>query len=123
MPTSMLPRSGGVVLMTLLGVAGLGLGTAFTGMLSHLTSSVTGEHAAALSGLFNTTTRAGGVVGTAAFGTAYLALVHEPGQAVHGFALVNLALAVTALAAAALAALSVRRRPAGAGGPGQPLPL
>jgi hypothetical protein len=25
--------------MTLLGVAGLGLGTAFTGMLSHLTSS------------------------------------------------------------------------------------
>jgi MFS family permease len=100
----------GALLMTLLGVAGLGLGTAFTGMLSHLTSSVTDEQAADLSGLFNTTTRAGGVIGTAAFGTAYLALVHDPGQAVRGFATLNLALAVTALAAAALAALSVRRR-------------
>jgi MFS family permease len=98
----------GVLLMTLLGLAGLGLGTGFTGMLSHLTSSVTGEHAADLSGLFNTITRAGGVIGTAAFGTAYLALVRHPGQAVHGFAVVNLAMAVSALAAAGLAGLSVR---------------
>jgi MFS family permease len=96
--------------MTLLGVAGLGLGTAFTGMLSHLTSTVSGEHAAALSGLFNTATRAGGVIGTAAFGTLYLALVHHPRQAVHGFAVLNLALAATALAAAAMAAVLVRRR-------------
>ena len=96
--------------MTLLGVAGLGLGIAFTGMLSHLTSSVSGEHAAALSGLFNTAARAGGVIGTAAFGTVYLALVHHAGQAVHGFAVLNLALAATALAAAAMAAVSVRRR-------------
>jgi MFS family permease len=102
----------GALLMTLLGVAGLGLGTTFTGMLSHLTSSVTGEHAASLSGLFNTTTRAGGVLGTAAFGTAYLTLAPNPGQAVHGFATVNLALAVTALAAATLAGLSIRHRPA-----------
>jgi MFS family permease len=100
----------GALLMTLLGVAGLGLGTAFTGMLSHLTSSVPAEQAAGLSGLFNTTTRVGGVIGTAAFGTLYLALVHDRGSpAVHGFALVNLALAVTALAAAAMAVLSVRR--------------
>jgi MFS family permease len=104
-------NTGGPLLMTLLGVAGLGLGIAFTGMLSHLTSSVTTEHAAAISGLFNTTTRAGGVIGTAAFGTAYLALVHRPSQAVHGFAVLSLALAVTALAAAAMAALSVRHRP------------
>ena len=102
--------TGGVTLMTLLGVAGLGLGIAFTGMLSHLTSSVSGEHAAALSGLFNTAARAGGVIGTAAFGTVYLALVHHAGQAVHGFAVLNLALAATALAAAAMAAVSVRRR-------------
>src|SRR5215472_10126866 len=88
----------GVLLMTLLGVAGLGLGTAFTGMLSHLTSSVTGEHAAGLSGLFNTAARAGGVIGTAAFGTIYLTLAHHAGQAVHGFAVLNLALAATALA-------------------------
>ena len=99
----------GVTLMTLLGVAGLGLGTAFTGMLSHLTSSVSGEHAAALSGLFNTATRAGGVIGTAAFGTVYLALVHHPAQAVHGFAVLNLILAATALAATAMALVSVRR--------------
>jgi MFS family permease len=102
--------TGGVTLMTLLGVAGLGLGTAFAGMLSHLTSSVSGEHAAALSGLFNTAARAGGVIGTAAFGTIYLALVHHAGQAVHGFAVLNLALAATALAATAMAVVSVRRR-------------
>jgi MFS family permease len=102
--------TGGGRLMILLGVAGFGLGTAFAGMLSHLTSSVTSEHAAAISGLFNTSTRAGGVVGTAAFGTVYLALVHDPGQAAtHGFATVNLALAITALAAAAMAWLSIRR--------------
>lgn len=100
----------GVTLMAVLGVAGLGLGIAFTGMLSHLTGSVSGEHAAALSGLFPTATRAGGVIGTAAFGTVYLALVHHPGQAVDGFAVLNIALAVTAVAAAAMAVVSVRRR-------------
>jgi MFS family permease len=107
-------NTSGIVLMTLLGVAGLGLGTAFTSMLSHLTSSVSGDHAgahaAALSGLFGTATRAGGVIGTAAFGTLYLALVHHPGQAVHGFAVLNLALAATALVATAMATVSVRRR-------------
>ena len=97
--------------MVLLGVAGLGLGTGFTGMLGHLTGSVTGEHAADISGLFNTITRAGGVIGTAVFGSLYLALAHDPGeQAIHGFAVVNLALAVTALAAAALAGLAIRSR-------------
>ena len=97
--------------MTLLGVSGLGLGTGFTGMLSHLTGAVTDEHAADISGLFNTITRAGGVIGTAVFGTAYLALVSGPGQqAVHGFAVVNLAMAVTALAAAAMAGLAIRPR-------------
>ncbi|MGE5137015.1 MAG: MFS transporter [Gemmatimonadota bacterium] len=103
----------GPLLMTLLGVAGLGLGTTFTGMLSHLTSSVTGEHAASISGLFNTTTRAGGVIGTAAFGTLYLALAAGPGQAVRGFATVTLALAVTALAGGGLAGLSIRSRECG----------
>ncbi len=102
----------GTLLMALLGVAGLGLGTGFTGVLSHLTGSVTGEHAADISGLFNTITRAGGVIGTAVFGTLYLALARHPGaqQAVHGFAVVNLALAVTALAAAAMAGLAIRCR-------------
>jgi MFS family permease len=107
-------QTSGVLLMTLLGVAGLGLGTGFTGMLSHLTSSVTAGQAADLSGLFNTTTRVGGVVGTAAFGAAYLTLVPGHGSAVHSFALINLALAAAALASAVLAGLSVaRRHPAG----------
>jgi predicted MFS family arabinose efflux permease len=102
----------GTLLMILLGVAGLGLGIGFTGVLSHLTGSVSGEHAADISGLFNTITRAGGVIGTAVFGTLYFALARYPGRApaIHGFALVNLALAVTALAAAALAALAIRYR-------------
>jgi MFS family permease len=101
----------GALLMTLLGVAGLGLGTGFTGMLSHLTNSVTDSHAADVSGLFNTASRGGGVIGTAAFGTCYLALVHggaHAGQAAHGFAVLNLALAGTALAAAAMAGIAVR---------------
>jgi MFS family permease len=102
-------NTNGALLMTCLGVAGLGLGAGFTGMLGHLTASVTGEHAADVSGLFNTATRVGGVIGTAAFGSLYLALAHHPAQAVHGFAVVNLALAGTALAAAAMAAVSVRR--------------
>lgn len=101
--------TGTMPLMVMLGVAGLGLGTMFTGTLTHLTNSVTGEHAAAISGLFNTATRAGGVMGTAVFGTAYLVLVPDRGHAVHGFATVSLAMAVTALVAAALAGLSVRR--------------
>jgi len=80
-------------------------------LLGHLTDSVPPGHAAGLSGLFNTATRAGGVVGTAAFGSVYLALDHEPGaQAVRSFAAVNLALALTALASALLAALAIRGR-------------
>ena len=63
----------GALLMTLLGAGGLGLGTEFTGMLSHLTGSVASEHAADVGGLFNTAIRGGGVIGTAAFGTLYLA--------------------------------------------------
>jgi hypothetical protein len=105
----------GALLMTLLGVSGLGLGTGFTGMLGHLTSSVTARQAADVSGLFNTATRAGGVVGTAAFGSLYLALVpagaHSPATATHGFALLNLALAGAAMAAAIMAGIAVRTPP------------
>jgi MFS family permease len=105
-------NTSGTALMALLGVAGLGLGATFAGMLSQLTGAVTSAHAADISGLFNTTTRLGGVIGTAAAGTAYLTLVHRPGQAAGGFALLCTALAVTAGAAAVMAALSIRRRPA-----------
>jgi predicted MFS family arabinose efflux permease len=101
----------GALLMTLLGVSGLGLGAGFTGTLGHLTSSVTTRQAADISGLFNTATRAGGVVGTAAFGSLYLALVpagaHSPVTATHGFALLNLALAGAAATAAIMAWIAV----------------
>jgi hypothetical protein len=56
----------GALLMTLLAVGGLGLGAMFTGMLTHLTGAADHDGAAGISGLFNTTTRAGGVLGTAA---------------------------------------------------------
>jgi MFS family permease len=99
--------TGGALLVCLLTVAGLGLGTGFAGMLRHLVSAVGPDQAQAadISGMYNTVTRVGGVIGTAAFGTAYLALARNP---VHGFAMLNLALAATALAAA-MAGLSVRR--------------
>jgi hypothetical protein len=100
----------GALLMTLLGVSGLGLGTGFTGMLGHLTSSVTTEHAADVSGLFNTATRGGGVVGTAVFGSLYLALVPVGSGTAHatrGFGELNLALAVTALVADVMAVVAV----------------
>jgi hypothetical protein len=102
--------TGTLPLVTLLGVAGLGLGTTFTATLSHLTSAAPAGHAADISGLFNTTSRVGGVIGTAAFGSVYLALVHGPRQAVHGFGALNLILAATAVAAAVFAALAVRRQ-------------
>lgn len=76
--------------------------------------SVGAEHAADISGLFNTATRSGGVIGTAACGTLYFALADGStpltARATHDFALVNLALACAALASAAMAAASVRRR-------------
>jgi hypothetical protein len=78
-----------------------------SGVLSHLTA-VDARYAADISGLFNTTMRAGGVVGVAIFGTVYLGLVPAPGRiAIHGFAVVTLALAATALAAAVAARVPV----------------
>jgi hypothetical protein len=91
------------------GPACLGERVSRSGSPGRLTGQVTGEHAASISGLFNTTTRVGGVIGTATFGTVYLALAPTPGRAVHSFAALNLMLAATALGAGGLAALSIRR--------------
>lgn len=98
----------GVLLICLLGVAGLGLGTSFAGMLGHLAAVAGTERAADISGLINTGTRVGGVIGTAVFGAAYLAMAHHP---VHGFAILNIALAATAFAAAVMAAAAIAARP------------
>lgn len=79
-----------------------------------MTGLVSGADAAAISGLFNINTRAGRVAGTAVFGGFYLAVVRGPGQVIHGFDTVSLAMAVTALAAAVMGGLSIRQqRPSG----------
>lgn len=91
----------GALLMALLGVSGLGFGAAFSGVLGHLTRTAPSRYAADVSGLFNTLSRLGGVVGVAVFGTAYLSFAPSP--PVHGFAAVTVGFAATALGAAALA--------------------
>jgi MFS family permease len=103
-------NTSGVLLMSLLGVGGLGFGAAFSGVLAHLTGAVSSRHAPDMSGLFNTTIRLGGVIGVAVFGSAYLAMAPQPGPqaAIHGFAVIAFAFAATALAGAVAAYLSTR---------------
>ncbi|MGH3375650.1 MAG: MFS transporter [Actinoallomurus sp.] len=99
------------LLIVLLGIGGLGYGTAFSGTLTHITNSVTGEYAAEVSGLFNTTIQVGGSLGVAAFGTVYLDLAPGSGRgaAIPAFTALTGALAVTALVAAGLAQAAIRR--------------
>ncbi len=96
--------------MALLGVGGLGNGIWFSGMVAHLTGAVTDRYASDMSGLINTISRVGGVIGVAIFGTAFLGLVPRPDRhtAIHGFAIINIALTATALVAAMFAYLSIR---------------
>lgn len=103
----LLDRLPGWWLMVLLGVGGLGLGTAFTAMMGHLTSHVPPERAADLSGLLPTTAQLSGVLGVATFGTGYLAIAGASPR--EGF------IAVTAVFAgvAGMAALLARRALAG----------
>jgi len=96
-----------VVLVAMLGVGGLGFGAVFSGNLAQLTGAVGARHAPDLSGLFNTASRVGGVVGVATFGTLYLSLA--PRGAVHAFTITALALAATGLAAGAAAGLAAHR--------------
>jgi MFS family permease len=96
-----------VVLVAMLGVGGLGFGAVFSGSLAQLTGAVGARHAPDISGLFNTASRVGGVVGVAAFGTLYLSLA--PRGAVHAFTITALALAATVLAAGAAAGLAAHR--------------
>jgi MFS family permease len=99
-----------VLLVVLLGLGGLGYGSAFSGTLTHLTATVPPQYAADLSGLFNTTLQVGGTLGVAVFGTLYLDFAPKPGHdlGVHAFGLLTTVLAFTVLAAAVLAALALR---------------
>ena len=98
------PARGGL-LAGLLGLCGLGYGLAYSALVLQLTRAVAVTHAADLSGLIQTASRIGGVVGVAAFGAGYLALAPAPGPAlaVTAFVRIAAALAVTALAGAAMA--------------------
>ena len=96
-----------VVLVAMLGVGGLGFGAVFSGSLAQLTGAVGARHAPDISGLFNTASRVGGVVGVATFGTRYLSLA--PRGAVRAFTITALALAATGLAAGAAAGLAAHR--------------
>lgn len=102
-----------LLLVVLLGLGGLGYGTAFSGTLTHLTSTVPQQYAADLSGMFNTTLQVGGTLGVAVFGTLYLDFAPQAGHdlGVYAFTVVTAVLAITVLVAALLAALALQGRP------------
>jgi MFS family permease len=98
---------GTVWLIILLGIAGIGYGGAFSGVLGHLTESVGPRYAPDVSGLFNTTLQVGGTMGTAVFGTVYLAFVARstPQDA---FSRTNAMLAVVSVASSVLITLALK---------------
>ena len=104
-PAAIFPHAQLRLLAGLLGLCGLGYGLAYSALVLQLTRAVAVTHAADLSGLIQTASRIGGVVGVAAFGAGYLALAPAPGPAlaVTAFVRIAAALAVTALAGAAMA--------------------
>lgn len=95
-------------LLVLLGAGGLGLGSGFNVLISHLTDAVPSRYAPDISGVSTTTLQISGALGVAAFGTLYLGLASHPGpaQATDAFAITTLALAGTALLAGASAYLA-----------------
>src|SRR6202012_5160370 len=101
---------GTVWLMVILAIAGAGYGGAWSGVLEHLTESVGPPYAPDVSGLFTTTLQVGGTIGTAVFGTVYLALLarNTPQDA---FSMTNAALAVVSVASSALIVLALKAKP------------
>jgi MFS family permease len=93
------------LLVGLLGLGGLGLGTAYAAILNHLTAAATPRYAADISGVFTTCLQIAGAIGVATFGTAYLGLAdgHGAAAATDAFALVTAAFAATALLALVMA--------------------
>jgi cyanate permease len=95
---------GEAVLLVLMTVGGFALGTQFSSMLAHITSSVATEHAADISGVTTTAGQIGGAIGVAGFGTLYFG---ASASATHAFALVAGAFAAVALLAVLVARLAV----------------
>jgi MFS family permease len=99
--------SGGVGLEVAMGVTGLGLGAAFSPVLSVALTHVAVSDAADASGLLVMTTQLGQVVGVATFGSLFLSIVPPTD---HGVAVTSVLLAGCALAAACGALPLLRRR-------------
>jgi MFS family permease len=105
------------LLVTLLGMGGLGLGVQFSALIAHLTATVPVRHAADISGVSGTTMLIGGAVSIATFGTLYVALATQPTSA---FGATTIALAAAAL----IASLAAYRatRPGQTGSPNRATP-
>jgi MFS family permease len=100
----------GIPLLAMLALGGLGLGTAFNSILTHLTTEATPRYAADISGVFTTCMQIAGAIGVVAFGTLYLS--HDTGQgaqsASHAFGLVTGAFALISMVAAVAAYRAIR---------------
>jgi len=105
------------LLVTLLGIGGLGLGVQFSALIAHLTATVPARYAADISGVSGTIMPIGGAISIATFGTLYLGLATH---ATTAFGLTTIALAAAALTAS-LAAYRATR-PAATGSPDQTTP-
>jgi MFS family permease len=106
--------TGGMALGLDLLLIGLGLGLAFSPMLTVALTHVPMADAADASGVLVTVFQLGQVVGVATLGTTYLSLVHGPGahESAHALVMTLVALAATAVAAAGFAVALIRPRPA-----------
>jgi MFS family permease len=98
------------LLVTLLGIGGLGLGVQFSALIAHLTATVPVQHAADISGVSGTIMLIGGAVSIATFGTLYLGLATH---AISAFGDTTIALAAAALIASMAAYRATRLAPAG----------
>jgi predicted MFS family arabinose efflux permease len=105
----------GVLLMTLLGFGGLGLGLGRNSSIADMTNSVADRFAADMSGLINTASQLSGAAGVALFGTLYVSIAPEGGfDQAPAFEIVSLGFAGVALlaSAAGYAAFAKRAAPA-----------
>jgi MFS family permease len=106
---------GGTLMEADLLVVGLGLGLAFSPMVTVALTHVPLSDAADASGVLVTVFQLGQVVGVAVLGTTYLSLVHSPGPlpSAHALSTTLVALAASAVAAAGFAVALVYQRARG----------
>jgi MFS family permease len=98
------------LLVTMLGVGGLGLGVQFSALIAHLAATVPVQHAADISGVSGTVMLIGGAVSIATFGTLYLGLATD---ATNAFGVTAITLAAATLIASLAAYRATRPAPIG----------